>query len=115
MNKGHVEIVAVYDRRYWNFYVDGVYTPGTYKGCFTEDIFRSDVRKHLAKMAGVKPQDLRFTVYSQFEDQMAAHRPDYDANDYDDYSAFQNAVQTYGITPDAKAIKVDLETLEKQY
>lgn len=115
MNKGHVEIVAVYDCRYWNFYVDGVYTPGTYKGYFTEDIFRSGVRKELAEMAGVKPEDLRFTVYTEFENQMSAHVPDYDGNDYEDYSAFQNAVQTYGITPDANAINVDLETLENEY
>lgn len=107
---GHVEIFDVYDHRFYEVFIDGYPFCPIEKKHFMQEISKSSLRASLADAAGVKPDDLRYTVYDIYT--KADKDPNYDANDYNQaYQACVDAVARYNVQPWPN--KVDIEYLEK--
>lgn len=108
--KGHVEIVNVYDNRYWNIFVDGVLVFETHKEAFNDYIFKRTHRQEIAKVAGVDAEDLIYSIYDTFESDLeeTGAVPDYDANDYTDYAIFKKAVKKHKLLPSYKEVALDV-------
>ena len=110
-SKGHIVLVNMYDSRYWNVFLDEVFVDVIHKNDFTEYVFKSSVRKTLAKKAKVEESELIYTLIDLYEYEDVI--PDFDSNGVETYQELMDICNQYNIPTFFD--KVDLSYIEKKY
>lgn len=88
---GVVEILNMYDNRYFSIAIDGQIISTTYKESYESTVLKRSFIKKCVKISGVNEDKLQF-VYIDWESFFEENFIDnYDANDYDEYSSIIHA------------------------
>lgn len=92
---GLVEIINMYDNRYFSIAIDGQIIRTTYKESYESTVLKRAFIKECVKISGVDEDNLQF-VYIDWESFGEENLVNYDANDYDEY---QNMIDVFSIHP----------------
>ena len=95
---GLVEIINMYDNRYFSIAIDGQIIRTTYKESYEATVLKRAFIKECVKISGVDEDNLQF-VYIDWESFGEENLVNYDANDYDEY---QNMIDVFSIHPNVQ-------------
>ena len=87
LQPGIVEIINMYDGRYYSIAIDGQIIAKTQKESYEKTVLKRSFIKKCSKISGVDENNLIF-VHIDFEEFGDTNMTDYDANDFDEYSEF---------------------------
>lgn len=90
-NPGVVEIINLYDNRYFSLAIDGQIIATTEKQSYESTVLKRSFIKNCVKISGVDEDNLQF-VYINWEDFCETNGYDYDANNYDEYESIIEAL-----------------------
>lgn len=84
---GVVEIINLYDNRYFALSIDGQIIATTSKESYESTVLKRSFIKQCVKISGVDEDSLQF-IYIDWEEFCEANISHYDANDYEEYDNF---------------------------
>lgn len=85
--KGLVEIINLYENKYFHIAIDGVIIESTHKESFESTVLKRSFIEKCVKHSGVSENDLFFVIIDWI-DLGDENIPDYDANDFEEYDQF---------------------------
>ena len=86
-SKGVVEIINLYDHRYFEIAIDGFIIESLYKRSFESTVVKPSFIKQCVEHSGVSEDKLLFVIV-EWMDLGDENMPDYDANDCNEYDQF---------------------------
>jgi hypothetical protein len=94
VGSGIVDVVNVYDFRYFNIYLDGELIDEIRKDEPWKTILKRSFIKECVTKSGVDEEQLKFVLFDLY-DFGEDLEPHYDANDYDNYADILNLIKKH--------------------